>query len=187
MVAHLVRQHIGLREFARRAEACAQFVKERKVDVNPLVGRTVERPHHGLARAAAGLGRSIIGGEDRGLVAKAAGGKNLGPDIFGGADDLARELKGCVVCAWAGRCGAVRWRRRNIAHLAQDLGWIAAQQHHDHGHRNNAEAPAAQGHAPAPQAATVVNIFGRAQIVQAHIFLFRIFLNYLNKAPQRLH
>src|SRR3954467_15443821 len=51
----LVRQHVGLRELARRAEARAQLVIEREVDVDLLVVRTVERAHGFLAYAAAGL------------------------------------------------------------------------------------------------------------------------------------
>ena len=43
MVADLVRQHIGLREIAGRAEARAKLVVEAEVDIEVPVGRAVER------------------------------------------------------------------------------------------------------------------------------------------------
>jgi hypothetical protein len=44
VVAHLVRDHVGPRELARRAELLSQVVIEREVDVDPVVARAVERP-----------------------------------------------------------------------------------------------------------------------------------------------
>ena len=52
VMADLMRNHIGLREVAGRAEAPLQVVVERKIDVHFLVGRTIERPHRRLAGAA---------------------------------------------------------------------------------------------------------------------------------------
>ena len=58
MVADLVREHIGLREIARRAELLAQLIVEREVDVNLLVDRAIERP--GLGRCADAAGRLSV-------------------------------------------------------------------------------------------------------------------------------
>jgi hypothetical protein len=52
VVADFMRQHIGLREVARRAEALAQFAVEVQVDIEVAVGRTVERAARGARRPA---------------------------------------------------------------------------------------------------------------------------------------
>src|SRR5215213_2502182 len=44
VVAHLVREHVGLREVARRVEARGQLAEEAEVDVDLAVGGAVERP-----------------------------------------------------------------------------------------------------------------------------------------------
>src|SRR4030095_13228643 len=44
VVAHLVRDDVGLREIARGSEAPIQLVVEGEVDVNLAIGRAVERP-----------------------------------------------------------------------------------------------------------------------------------------------
>jgi hypothetical protein len=43
----LVRQHIGLSEVARSAKAPSQLIVEAQIDVNLLIGWTVERPGRG--------------------------------------------------------------------------------------------------------------------------------------------
>ena len=53
VVADLVREHVGLREIAGRAEALAQLVVEAEVDVEVLVGRAVERPGRGAGKPQA--------------------------------------------------------------------------------------------------------------------------------------
>jgi hypothetical protein len=57
VVADLVRDHVGLREVAGRAEALRQVIEEGRVEVHPLIERTVERTHGGLAHAAGGFDR----------------------------------------------------------------------------------------------------------------------------------
>ena len=53
MVAHLVRNHISLREITRRAEALVEFAEEGQVDVNRAVRRTVKRSHLRARESAA--------------------------------------------------------------------------------------------------------------------------------------
>ena len=50
MVPYLMSNHIGLCEIARGPEARVQLVKERKIEVDLLVGRTVERTRLGAGR-----------------------------------------------------------------------------------------------------------------------------------------
>ncbi|MNI85216.1 hypothetical protein D3C73_1421890 [compost metagenome] len=45
VVADLVGDHVGLGEVACGGEAGFHFTEERHVQVHPLVGRAVERPH----------------------------------------------------------------------------------------------------------------------------------------------
>src|SRR5688500_13909962 len=54
-MADLVRDHVRLREIARRAEPLVKRVVEPEGDVDLLVDRAVERAHRRLARAAARL------------------------------------------------------------------------------------------------------------------------------------
>ena len=54
----LVRDHVGLREIARRLEALAQLAVEAEVDVDLLIGRAVERTHRRLREAARRLHRA---------------------------------------------------------------------------------------------------------------------------------
>ncbi len=59
VVADLVRDHIGLREFACLAlatvEARLDLAKKRRVEIDAAVGRTIERSRRGLREAAAAL------------------------------------------------------------------------------------------------------------------------------------
>ena len=52
-MAVFMRNDIGLRELSRRAEALAQLVVEREVEIDVIVLRTIERPGRCLAQAAA--------------------------------------------------------------------------------------------------------------------------------------
>ena len=52
VVADLVREDVGLREVARRAEAALQLVEEPEIEIDLAIARTVERPGRG---ARAGL------------------------------------------------------------------------------------------------------------------------------------
>ena len=55
MVPDLVRDDVGLREIAGRAEAPLELVEEREVDVDALVGRAVEGSHRRRVEAAGRL------------------------------------------------------------------------------------------------------------------------------------
>src|SRR5579872_4265612 len=55
VMTDLVREDVGLRELAGRAETCAQLVVKSEIDIYLLIGRAVERTCCGLRFAAAGL------------------------------------------------------------------------------------------------------------------------------------
>ena len=55
MVAHLVGDDVGLGEVAGGAEAAVQLVEEGEVEVDPLIGRAIKRPHRRRAEAAGRL------------------------------------------------------------------------------------------------------------------------------------
>jgi hypothetical protein len=79
VVADLVRQHVGLREFAGRAELPLQLVIEAQIDVDLFVQRTVEGSGSGL-RHAAGRGRRIAEQHELGSAVGDAG--LLGEDFL---------------------------------------------------------------------------------------------------------
>src|SRR5690348_16321154 len=56
-MSELVRQHICLREVARRAESRTQLIVESEVDVDLLIERAIEGSHCLTADAATGLRR----------------------------------------------------------------------------------------------------------------------------------
>jgi hypothetical protein len=92
VVADLVRDHVRLREVAGRAQALAEQLVEREVDVHLLVAGAVERPHVGGRAAARGRDLAIEEHELRALVLAAAGGELLGPELLDVIEHEAHEL-----------------------------------------------------------------------------------------------
>ena len=68
MVADLVRDDVGLREVARRAEALAKLVVEGEVYVDALVAGAVEGPDCGAPRTAGRVGLAVEENERRRAV-----------------------------------------------------------------------------------------------------------------------
>ncbi len=67
VMTDLVREHVRLREIARRAELLMKIVEEAQVQIHLAVAWTVERPGRGARKAARGLnanrerGRQVVG------------------------------------------------------------------------------------------------------------------------------
>ena len=59
VVAHLVRDHVRLREVAGRAEPAIEITEERQVQVHLRVRRAVERPDRGAANPHADSTASV--------------------------------------------------------------------------------------------------------------------------------
>ena len=97
VVAIFMRDHIGLRELSRRAELLGKLVEEGQVQIDALVVRAVERPGGRLAFAARCRCVLRVEGDGGGREGHAARLQDRRPHIFGGADDLAREIQLRVV------------------------------------------------------------------------------------------
>src|SRR5947209_7643950 len=97
VMAELVGDDVGLRELARRAEAVAQLAVEAEVDVDLLIGRTVEGAHGGLGKAAAGA--YGVGEEDEpGVpVGLSRFREDLGPGLLVVVEDEGDELDELVL------------------------------------------------------------------------------------------
>src|SRR5687767_3509240 len=91
-MSELVRDHVGLREVARRTEALMKRRKESEIEINLLVERAVERPHRRLARAATRLHVVAEKHQLRLTVLAAVLREYLGPDSLGVVEHERDEL-----------------------------------------------------------------------------------------------
>jgi hypothetical protein len=119
VVTDFVRDHVGLREVARRAQARLHRFVESEVDVDLLVAGTVERPHGRLAGAASGR-RGAAKQHQPGLAVRAALGLELrAPHVLGVREDCRDKGRHLVVRRRSVR-RSLRHRRRLGAAAAQD-------------------------------------------------------------------
>src|SRR5512139_3221959 len=130
VVAHLVRDDVGLREVARRTELAVQRVEEAEVDVDLLVARAIERAHRRLAHAA-GAARGATEQHQLGLAVGGTTHLHQGtPHVFRvgehGGDE--RGLR-------------VARRRRGGRRLGRWRGEVAAAQDAEQRKRVDAEDP----------------------------------------------
>src|SRR5262245_27849419 len=100
-MADLVRDHVCLREVARRPEALLEVTEERQIEIDLPVGRTIEGTHRRLAEPARRLRR--VGEEDQHwwLVRAATLGEDLAPRLFRVGEDHGHELRLRVVVSYA--------------------------------------------------------------------------------------
>src|SRR5215471_8072193 len=191
-MAHLVRDHVGLRKLARpaadiaAAEACRDLIEERGIEIDLLVGRTVERSHGALRDSpATRLRRAAIEDQYRRAIHSAVFGEDLLPLQFGAAEHLADEASHVVLR----RGGAPRRGRRLHLRLAgpgEDFGAADEQaridaerpadeaERHDRADAQSATAdrnakPATAAEAAALRA-SVLDVAAFRQIVQPHGF-----------------
>src|ERR671931_472904 len=97
MVPDLMRDHVRLREIARRVKAVLQIAIERKIDVELLVVRAVERAHRRLSHAAGRARETVVEDKRRRPVLRARALEDLAPHILGAAEHLGDELAKLVV------------------------------------------------------------------------------------------
>src|ERR1051325_3215545 len=124
-MTYLMGDHVGLRELAglvvvAAVEPALQVAEERRVEIDPLVVRAIERPHGG-ARGTAGRARGAGKHHQRRRpVAAALLLENVTPYHLGAAQHGGYELPGAIA-----RCAGMRRRmvRRVIgmAAVAEDL------------------------------------------------------------------
>jgi hypothetical protein len=79
MMSDLMREDVGLREVPWCAKALLQLAVEAEVDVDPLVGRAIERTGGRLREATSGL--HCVGEQDQ-AGAPVAGAEQSGPDVL---------------------------------------------------------------------------------------------------------
>ncbi|KVK58262.1 hypothetical protein L906_08765 [Agrobacterium sp. TS45] len=96
VVAHLMRNHISLREIAGRAETLVQFLEEAGVEIDLAVARAIERAAGGGSITAGG--RHLAGEQNqrRLLIGLAGGLENAAPRIFRLGQHRAHESRRLV-------------------------------------------------------------------------------------------
>ena len=110
VMADFVRDHVGFGELAGLAAAAVKahlhVAEERRVEIDALVARAVERTHRRLREAAAALLAAAIEPQRRRSVFLAADAEDLAPDIFGIAEHGGDELAGLSAGAPVRRAGS---------------------------------------------------------------------------------
>ena len=146
MVADFVRDHVGLREIAGRAEPARELVEERGVEIELAVGRAVERAGRRRRAAARRLRRAAEQHEPRRLVARAHRLEHGLPDVLGVAENgrdevlrrILRRVGGARLAAASARA-AGRNPAAAAAPVAGGAAGAAAFEHADHLQRIDAE------------------------------------------------
>src|SRR6266571_1852717 len=187
VVTDLVGDHVSLGELARLAVVAAaksalQVAEERRVEIDPLVVGTIERPHGG-ARGAAGRARRAGEHHQRGRpVAPALLLQQIPPYRLGAPEHGRHELAGAV--AWrAGLGRGAMGRVIGMAAAAENLGAAdqeprvdaerpAENPEHDqradaHPARADREAKAAPA-VTALLAAAILDVVAARQLIPAH-------------------
>src|ERR1019366_7633900 len=187
VVTDLMRDHIGLREFAGVALATVKarldLAKKRRVEINAAIARAVERPHRRLREAAAALLRAGEQPQARRAILLAAVPENIAPGILGiaedGCDELthrvgrrARAPAGRPVWLLVMRAAADAFRAAD-QHARIDAGRPADQPKHDYGSNAEPAAPARNTETTAAEAAAgatiVLDIVAAAEIIPTHL------------------
>ena len=100
VVAHLMRNHIGVGKVAIGPELLLHAGEEGEVDIEFFVGRAVERPHGGLALPAGSAGGAGIKHQRGGFIrAYPIVHEIVAPNVFRRGKDLAGEFgQGLILC-----------------------------------------------------------------------------------------
>lgn len=96
MVADLMGDHVGLREFARGPESLLQFIKETEIEVDLLVTGTVERTGGRIGPAAGRLNRVAEKHQLGMAVGSARGREQFFPGVLHVVNDERDELNFAV-------------------------------------------------------------------------------------------
>src|SRR5664279_5108312 len=191
VVADLVRDHIGLREFAGVAGATVKarfdLTKKRRVEIDAAVARAVERPHRRLREAAAALLRAGEQPQPRRAILLTARPEHFAPGVLGiaqhGCDELTHRVDrragapaGRPVGLLVVRSAADAFRAAD-QHARIDAGRPADQPELDHGSNAEAAAPAGYTETTAAESATgaaiVLDILAAAEIIPTHSICLR--------------
>src|SRR6266536_992906 len=177
VVPDLVGDHVGLGELAglavvAAAEAALQVAEERRIEIDPLVARTIERPHGGARRATGRARRAGKHHERRRAVASAALLlHHLPPHRLGAAQHGGNDLAGEVARGAGMRRGAIG-HVVGMASAAEHLGAPdqeprvdAERPAHEPEHDQRADAHAAGADRDAEAAPAAVTAFLAAAIL----------------------
>src|SRR5580698_9616485 len=110
-MTNLVRDDIGFGELARfavraGAELGLHVIEERRVEIDALVARAIERPHRRLRHAAAARLRAVIETQLRRMIGLVVGSECFGPYVLSAAEHQRDETAGRIL-----RRARLRWRR----------------------------------------------------------------------------
>src|SRR5215471_8225122 len=198
VVPDFVPDHVGLRELARPAEL-REVREERRVEIDPVIRGTVERPDRGRRVAASGFHRAV---EERELgidVVPAGQREDLAPDVLGAAkdrrDEGARlvvrrerrargEVRGVAVAAVA--CSATAEQRQDRVRAADE---VRDDEQYDHADRAAAAERDRQTgpHAAAALTADVADVVTASQIPPTHALSSSSFPASLTERPLALN
>src|ERR1044072_867456 len=140
-----------------------------------MIGARAKKKHpREVAGTAAGGRGIVIGGESGGRKSDAALAQQGRPDVFGRTDDAAGEFKSGIVAARSALLAHLRLGQWAAA--IQQLRGIDTEEQRQDQDSDQAQAAAAEHHAGAKPAAaaaiafttTVLDILGRAKVIQAH-------------------
>src|SRR5579864_2222292 len=141
-MADLVRDHIGLRKVTRCLEAPRELVEEFRVEIDLLVGRTVERTHRRLGCTATRLVALGISDERGRRIATV---QQFPPHVFGGREHLKHEMPGIgIEPALTGGRALLRSRSEPAASSATKPPQRAQQEVADHKDDDSAKAEPAR-------------------------------------------
>ncbi len=173
MVADLVRDDVGLREVARRAEARLQLVVEGEVDVDLLVGGAVEGADRG---AGAPAGRAGLPREDlqrRLAVLAPAAAEDVVPHVLGRAEHLPDELRLLVGPLRPLALGGRRAFGGAAPAVQQPARVDAEDEREDDDNQSPTPAPDGHAAAPEPNPPPVFDVPALAQATQFHVSFLR--------------
>ena len=91
-MSDFVRNDVGARKIAGRAEALRQLVEKSEVEVDVLVAGTIERSRRRAREAAGGLDLTTKQNQLRRLIAAAGLLEDFTPYILGIAEDRSHEI-----------------------------------------------------------------------------------------------
>src|SRR5712691_8251317 len=146
-MAHLVRDDIGARELARRAETLRKVLEERSVEIDTAVGRAIEGPHGGAGQPTGGVDRAPEEHELRGTILTSHPLEDRAPRVLRVAENPRDEFLRLVARPWRGgrwRRGALGGRRRRVFALKrhEDVQRVEAKKPADR--QNHDQSDAAQ-------------------------------------------
>src|SRR6185312_1955731 len=173
VVAHLVREHVGFGELARRLELVGQLLEEAEVEVHLAVEGAVEGPDCGIGRAAGG--RHLVAVQDqpwRGVGA-ALRLEHRAPCVLGFAQHR-RDEAALLILRRAVLRGGRRSLARHRAHQPEQQARIDAEEvGAGEGEQGAADAQPQSGCAGTGTAAYVLDVGALPQVVPAHGALLR--------------